>query len=192
MEQVRVVVSGHVYGKFKYMFDRGRSDWVPVFEDGYELVVSEEAQAMLEPLQLIPREDLPWRRVQALVPAAVPRGDGYQLALQEAAPESGSFILFSLRRRDLNKRIGAEQELTGEDAELNEGHPRHRHPSVAVSAGGGTQAAGGWAVVEHVTKRGKTLRGIIRSDLTQDQAKAIDPYTFKKGTGWFIREDKSQ
>src|SRR5277367_253169 len=31
---------------------------------------------------------------------------GYQLALQEAAPESGSFILFSLCRLDLNNRIG--------------------------------------------------------------------------------------
>jgi hypothetical protein len=43
-------------------------------------------------------------------------------------------------------------------------------------------------VVEHVTARGKTLRGIVRSDLTRTQAKAIDPYTFRKDGGWFIRE----
>ncbi len=45
-------------------------------------------------------------------------------------------------------------------------------------------------LVEHVTKngKGKTIRGVVRTDLTQDQAKEIDPYTFKKNGGWFIRE----
>jgi SNF2 family DNA or RNA helicase/predicted RNA methylase len=45
-------------------------------------------------------------------------------------------------------------------------------------------------LVEHVTKNGagKTIRGVVRTDLTQDEAKAIDPYTFKKNGGWFIRE----
>jgi len=43
-------------------------------------------------------------------------------------------------------------------------------------------------IVEHTTKKGKTLRGIIRRDLTGDQASTIDPYTFRKDGGWFIRE----
>ena len=43
-------------------------------------------------------------------------------------------------------------------------------------------------LVEHVTGKGKTLRGVVRADLTQEQAKEIDPYTFKKNGGWFIRE----
>jgi superfamily II DNA or RNA helicase len=45
-------------------------------------------------------------------------------------------------------------------------------------------------LVEHVTKNGngKTIRGVVRTDLTQAQAKEIDPYTFKKDGGWFIRE----
>jgi len=43
-------------------------------------------------------------------------------------------------------------------------------------------------IVEHVTKKGKTLRGVIRQDLTQDEAKEIDAYTFRKDGGWFIRE----
>src|SRR5690606_2734313 len=33
-----------------------------------------------------------------------------------------------------------------------------------------------------------TLRGIIRKDLTKEEAAEIDPYTFKKNGGWFIRE----
>lgn len=43
-------------------------------------------------------------------------------------------------------------------------------------------------LVEHVTGRGKTLRGIVRTDLNGHQAAAIDPYTFRKNGGWFIRE----
>lgn len=43
-------------------------------------------------------------------------------------------------------------------------------------------------IVEHVTGRGKTLRGIIRTDLTLEQAKEIDKYTFRKDGGYFIRE----
>jgi hypothetical protein len=44
------------------------------------------------------------------------------------------------------------------------------------------------AIVEHVTAKGKTLRGVVRTDLTLDQAKAIDKFTFKKDGGYFIRE----
>lgn len=43
-------------------------------------------------------------------------------------------------------------------------------------------------IVEHTTKRGKVLRGVVRSDLSKDEAQAIDQYTFKKDGGWFIRE----
>lgn len=43
-------------------------------------------------------------------------------------------------------------------------------------------------MVEHTTGKGKVLRGVVRADLTQEQAKEIDPYTFKKDGGWFIRE----
>lgn len=43
-------------------------------------------------------------------------------------------------------------------------------------------------IVEHVTKHDKTIRGVIRRDLTVEQAKAIDPYAFNKDGGIFIRE----
>lgn len=42
-------------------------------------------------------------------------------------------------------------------------------------------------IVEHTTGKGKVLRGVIRTGLTRDQAKEIDPFTFKKGDGYFIR-----
>ena len=43
-------------------------------------------------------------------------------------------------------------------------------------------------LVEHTTKAGKVIRGVVRTDLTQAQAKKIDEFTFKKDGGYFIRE----
>lgn len=43
-------------------------------------------------------------------------------------------------------------------------------------------------VVEHTTKKGKVIKGVVRTDLSYAEAKAIDEYTFKKDGGWFIRE----
>lgn len=43
-------------------------------------------------------------------------------------------------------------------------------------------------IIEHTTGRGKVLRGVVRTDLTKEQAQAIDQYTFRKNGGWFIRE----
>lgn len=43
-------------------------------------------------------------------------------------------------------------------------------------------------IVEHTTGKGKVIRGVVRTDLSLAQAKEIDPYTFKKDGGLFIRE----
>ena len=43
-------------------------------------------------------------------------------------------------------------------------------------------------IIEHTTGKNKVIRGVVRTDLTVDEAKAIDPYTFKKDGGYFIRE----
>lgn len=47
-----------------------------------------------------------------------------------------------------------------------------------------------YEIIEHATKggKGKIIRGIVRTDLSYAEAKAIDEYTFKKNGGWFIRE----
>lgn len=44
------------------------------------------------------------------------------------------------------------------------------------------------SLVEHVTSKGKTLRGVIRKGMTLAEAKAIDSGSFMKGGGAFIRE----
>ena len=43
-------------------------------------------------------------------------------------------------------------------------------------------------VVEHTTKRGNNLRGVILKDRKKTEALEIDPHTFYKDGGWFIRE----
>lgn len=54
------------------------------------------------------------------------------------------------------------------------------------------EAAGVGEVIDHVTSKGKTIRGVVRQDLSQDEAIALDSGTFKKdtpaGRGYFIRE----
>ena len=47
-------------------------------------------------------------------------------------------------------------------------------------------------IVTHVTKKGKTLTGTIRRDIGRDEAKALDPYSFRKDGGWFIRSSATQ
>lgn len=52
----------------------------------------------------------------------------------------------------------------------------------------GVQLAIKNAIVEYTTKKGKVIRGVVRTDLSYAEAKAIDEFTFKKDGGWFIRE----
>jgi len=61
-------------------------------------------------------------------------------------------------------------------------------PAAVASAAASAPAVASGDIVEHVTGKGKVLRGIVRTDLTQAQARAIDAFTFKKDGGWFIRE----
>ena len=109
MEQVRVEAKYGVSGKFEYLFDRGRHNWLPVFAPDGELALPQDAREMLMPLELIPPEDQPWQRVQGLVPEESDYGPAYSQALIETSPESGAFVLFSLRRRSDRSRKGDTQ-----------------------------------------------------------------------------------
>ncbi len=60
-------------------------------------------------------------------------------------------------------------------------------PPKAVSAHAAESPAAP-QIIEYKTKRDKILRGIIRTDLTYAEAKAIDPYTWRMNGGYFIRE----
>ncbi len=106
MEQVRVRVRNSVFGKFEYLFDRGRRNWLPEFDADGTLALPQDARDMLVPLKLIPPEDQPWQRVRRLVPEEPEEGTAYSQALVETSPESGAYVLFSLRRRSEQSRQG--------------------------------------------------------------------------------------
>lgn len=97
-----------------------------------------------------------------------------------------------LENMDLPARsMTAEQEAS---AKAEQGRPAAPTPAATQPAAdqgtpqGPVMERKGRKIVEHVTKNGKTLRGIVAADITKDQAQEIDPYTFKKDGGWFIRE----
>lgn len=49
-------------------------------------------------------------------------------------------------------------------------------------------AAAQHQIIEYTTKKQKVLRGVLRTDLSLADAKAIDPYTWRMNGGYFIRE----
>lgn len=51
----------------------------------------------------------------------------------------------------------------------------------------GTVDRGDAKVIEHITQKGKKIYGIVRKDLSKEAAQKIDPYTFRKDGGFFIR-----
>lgn len=78
-----------------------------------------------------------------------------------------------------------------EDVEVGDNKAQRKPRADPVDRAAAESAAkeNGLEIVEHVTQRGKTIRGVIRKDLSRDQAKEIDKFTFKKDGGWFIREE---
>jgi hypothetical protein len=78
MQQVRVRVTGPVFGNFEYLFDRGRIDWMPLFDDHAIVEVPAPTRSTLDSLNLVPREDLPWQRVRGLEPASPAESNGYE------------------------------------------------------------------------------------------------------------------
>lgn len=103
MQQVRVKVWNEVFGLFQYLFHTTKLAWEPVFDDASVVQVSERDQVMLAPLELIPPEDREWYRVKGLRPADEKGSPEYKKALLESSPESGSYVLISLRRVQLGE-----------------------------------------------------------------------------------------
>lgn len=66
--------------------------------------------------------------------------------------------------------------------------PKADKPKAANPEAVGTVERGELPIVEHITQKGKKILGVIRTDLTKEQAQAIDPYTWKKDGGYFIRK----
>ncbi|EDM71424.1 hypothetical protein RAZWK3B_14424 [Roseobacter sp. AzwK-3b] len=82
-------------------------------------------------------------------------------------------------RKDMRKRTPVF------DGSIPEPATKDAPPSKLESKVRATRDAG---PVEHVTKKGNTLTGVVLKDVTRDEAKPVDQYSFGKNGGYFIRE----
>lgn len=115
------------------------------------------------------------RFINSVTAAAFGKGAG---ATAESSPTQGDF------RRPT---IGAGSATNANDrghsqSQSNDGN------GTSLNYDSRSGSVGAPVLVEHVTGKGKTLLGVVRTDLTQAEAKAIDAFTFKKDGGFFIRE----
>jgi hypothetical protein len=99
MQQVRVEVDREGVDLFDYQFDRNKPEWDPVFD---EVVGSLTVHRSNRPASVEarggPQREGRWRLVKGLTPREkTPEADA--VALSKVSPESGSFVLISLRRR---------------------------------------------------------------------------------------------
>jgi hypothetical protein len=81
-------------------------------------------------------------------------------------------------------RVVKEKEESAPDTPRQQ---RNEEKAEAQQKGESLAQESGAAIVEHTTKKGKVLRGVIRTDLTKEQAKEIDKFTWKKDGGFFVR-----
>lgn len=90
-QQVRAEVTERIGNNFDYLFDSGRGNWKPIL--GNETVVDEETADR-------------WTSVSGLSETPPLQGDALLMIdnVREISPSSGSFVLFSRRRRKLGKR----------------------------------------------------------------------------------------
>jgi hypothetical protein len=99
MQQVSVRVQGSIPGAFEYLFDREKAEWAPVYGDALVPSRTDGRQEVTVPIELLPRVGQRWLRVQGLQRVGAAAQEANQLVLWDAAPSSGSFIVYSWRRR---------------------------------------------------------------------------------------------
>jgi hypothetical protein len=114
-QQVRAEVDSEGVIAFDYQFERDKAEWSPKFFGDHE------KDAIINPPRAIDDQVLQealvrrrvtrgWKLVAGLVPRLGPQRERDEAALKLAAPESGSFILVSLRRRERDESQEEENE----------------------------------------------------------------------------------
>ena len=108
MQQVRIKLRNDVFGAFEYLFDSDRASWLPSLDDEEQVQAEQAQRGFLKSLKLIPPEDLEWYRVNELVPEGERTSEAYRMALTDMSPQSGNYILMSLRRR--KRKAGSDED----------------------------------------------------------------------------------
>lgn len=103
MQQVRAEVESSDLSIYEYLFERATAKWEPVFAEEEALY----AQGLDDDVGIadanVPyrkHRSEEWKRVQSLAPVSGGRREKDEKALRLASPDSGSFIMVSLRRRE--------------------------------------------------------------------------------------------
>ena len=111
-QQVRAEVEGASVTPFEYFFEREKVAWDPQFSAEKPLVPTSEmmGEIVLAEAQGDNRAIGGWKLVKGLVSREGSVLERDQAALKLAAPESGSFILVSLRRRKRDRIRESESE----------------------------------------------------------------------------------
>jgi hypothetical protein len=98
MQQVRAEVSAADVESFEYLFEREKRGWEPEFSQHGSVSLEESANTVALTEARGRRHITQWRLVAGLVPRGMAK-ERDDVALSRAAPDSGSFVLVSLRRR---------------------------------------------------------------------------------------------
>jgi hypothetical protein len=102
LQQVRAEVISPDVPAFEYLFEREQTGWIPEFDDTPAMGVAEPPAPWPGRLAwdeaMGPRGD-GWQLVRNLVPRVGIAREKDQAVLEQLKPESGSFLLVSLRRR---------------------------------------------------------------------------------------------
>ena len=100
MQQVRAEVESGGVIPFEYLFEREKAGWDPEFSAEAQLHLPREIQdqIVLEEARGGYRTVRSWKLVKGLLPRHGSAKERDEVALRLASPDSGSFILVSLRR----------------------------------------------------------------------------------------------
>lgn len=193
-----------VFGRWKYRFAVGSTELFATTKEG-AIEQGSDAYAKAAPSELLTKEQR-WEKsnadfyadfdarygkmsieqVRKIMEAAKPDAAGHIAAMQrEFAPATGRSSSAAMTTQ--GNREGAElaRQLERYLAERQAKEGVSQAEPVTDSAPIATPQH---EIIEYTTKRDKVLRGIIRTDLTLAEAKAIDPYTWRMNGGYFIRE----
>jgi len=100
MQQVRAEVLSPSLDSFEYLFERERTAWDPSFAADGNISAPLELSDNVMIQEARPRGGRgEWRLVKGLTQRAGAAKERDEAALKLASPESGAFILVSLRRR---------------------------------------------------------------------------------------------
>lgn len=113
MQQVRAEIVDSDVVPFDYLFDRNKAEWDPELSNEDAIRPVEMPREGLATIEAVGerRPSDGWMAVQGLRPRSRPTGEKDQAALELASPDSGAFILISLRRakKDRPRQPGEEK-----------------------------------------------------------------------------------